>query len=201
MGLTPSVCRSLTTKPHVWWLDNYAKFYHIRVPSEERAYLRQCRWTVCGVRPLPMDSLTKIYAPDGGLVSAMPTDLYESVPALLSKLRAIARKPSSYIRCLTSLHKLYTFPPGRPQASRRCPRSEEFWAGSGDVSAATFVPTALDADDVGSNAGLVTVFLRWWSARKETTNYGFVVADVNIFDRIMKENTITHLMHLCVLCS
>ena len=123
----------------MWWVDNYAKFYHIRVPSEESAYLRQCRWAVCGARPIPSDCLQKMYSPDGELISAMPTDLYTAAPALLSKLRAITRKPSSYIRSLTALHWLYTFPPGRPTASRRCPRSEEFWKDSGDVSARTFV--------------------------------------------------------------
>ena len=140
------VFSTLVLQPHVWWLDNYAKFYHIRVPSEENAYLKQCRWTVCGARPLPGDCLPREFDDGGNLVSAMPDDLYGDAPSLLKFLRKFARRPMSYVKSLTSLHRLYTFPPGPPTGPRRTPSLDEFWSNRGEVGGNTFVHTALEAD-------------------------------------------------------
>ena len=180
------MCSNLILGPHVWWLDNYAKFYHIRIPTEERAYLRQCRWTVCGARPLPDDCLKRAFDAEGELIPAMPDDIFEDAPAVLRFLRKFSRRPVSYVHSVTNLSRLHTFPPGPPTGSRRTPTSGEFWSDRGDVSAKKFVPTALEADDVGSDSGLLTVLLRWCNPRRDANNYGCIVADVNIFDRIMK---------------
>ena len=181
--------RTALSAPHVLWLDNFSKFYTTRLPKATSGPFRQCLWSVSAIRPVDID-LSVVYNEDDEIYPAMPPDLYANMDELLELLKkSDGVSPLLYDSSVWNFD-LFTIPPGPPAKKDQTDLTKEFWDDVPSPGLKTYIPRGIRPDNVGSNHEMLACIEDWMDEKNSTvtglTNYGILLSDINIYDRLLK---------------
>ena len=122
----------------------------------------------------------------------MPDDLFQDKDQLLGFIKSKDDEAgySLYDTSDTVTSCLFVIPPGPSKADNIIILNENYWSDRVDSGFSSIQPRSMEPENVGSNTGLLSVFARWRQQRLSTaggaSRYGVVVADINIYIRLLK---------------
>jgi hypothetical protein len=204
-------CRNALLRPHVTWIDNFSHIYKNAVQHLLAGAYSSCQWTGTGLHRTMASALSDfsvavVLCEDGTISHAMPDMIFTE-----DQYDDIMKKMEEVMELDTEM-----FEKSHSRDIRTVPLlvGPAFWTEDGgnvdyEVLNAVktagnftdrFVPAAVDPINIGSNAGVCRVARAWIDAerprrangtREDAKKYSFVMADVNIFHRLLKVHTHT----------
>ena len=173
-------------QPNVIWLDNFSKTLARQHPTVERGVWTPMLWTVSGVKRLHRSVQVKMdLVYDGaGVQSAMPPTLVGDYEELVAHISSQMSTDSMYDTALCVEHNVSRVPPKLP---------DDAWIDQVDIDRMSesvdglsrFHPMEISKHNIGSNEGLMLV-LKELDAMLAPGRYAVVVADINVYMRILK---------------
>ena len=183
--------RELKEKPHLIWLDNFAKLYYSSKPTIKHGSHQNCLWT--GVATVQWDgwsniSLDVVSYPDGSEMSAMPLNMGTSYMNQHVKglLRAADANGDFHLdNSIVRRYNVNNVPckpvpdmirePGLHALLTRSPDGLNHW-----------YPNHLLETNIASNTGLFQILRDYVEEAEQSGKYLILLVDINIFNRICK---------------
>lgn len=180
----------INEQPNVIWLDNFSKTLARQHPTVERGVWTPMLWTVAAVKrlhPSVRVSMDLVY--DGEDVhSAMPLTIVGDPDELHAHITSQMTVSSMYDEAMCVIHNVRRVPPKLPSDS---------WAHQVDIDRMSesvdglhrFHPIEVNKHNIGANEGLMLV-LKDLELMLAPGRYAVVVADVNVYMRILKVSSL-----------
>ena len=180
---------------NVAWWDNFSKMYRIKIADMRRTNLADCLWTGVAVRKYMGDAKVSMACiTDGHFhVDAMPPYPLARIGNLLSTMEELCADGGD-MKNLFETSKLVKWGVNRipivPMTANMPPKAKDSLA-KGPLRLNHFIPKGLLRLNIGSNEGLARII----KIHQEDSGIGgatapkiykAVVADLNIFDRVIK---------------
>jgi hypothetical protein len=179
------------------WIDNYNKLKSFQTPSLDKSSWAACAWScvalksVPSYKPLPSDTLDIRTSPDSGLViPAMPDDPFATQNYLLDKLNQNTADMCLYDTSLAKIWKVHSVP--LKPASFNVPEKYRAPLEHRVDAIKNFHPLEILGTNIGSNEGFGRIVRKVWAehkardALKGKSTHLVLIADINIFDRLLK---------------
>ena len=182
-------------EPYVMWMDNFSKMYRIKVADMRRANLADCLWTGVAVRQyMGAAKVSMTCLLDRGFhVDAMPPYPLARLGKLIQTMEDVCTE-NGEMKCLFDTSKLTTWGVNRipiVPMTRNMPGKAKEGLSKGPSRLTHFIPKGLLKLNIGSNEGLARVMKIHMEdagvgAATKPKIYKAMVADLNIFDRVIK---------------
>jgi hypothetical protein len=178
--------------PHTKWFDNFSKVYGAQIPSIDIGSWRNCLWTGVALKQYTGEdpiSVAVMKNAAGEVIPAMPDDPFEYADQLKELVEEHTPRADYRTHSLVFRWNVTSVPlkPVPSQVENR--KWRRALLNSGQVS--QLFPKELIAENIGSNLGLARIMKEHYNEHKQNTEhdctkYSVLLADVNIFDRVLK---------------
>lgn len=158
-------------------------------------------WTVSAVKTLhpTVNARTEFVFTDNTIVSAMPPSLLGQHQQLADYITSNMSPDSVFADALCFTHTITRVPPKLPDDAWVEQEDQERMAESVD-GLSRFHPLDINKNNIGSNEGLIKV-IRHLDTILAPDRYAVVVADINIYMRLLKVRlTVMYLDHYFTWC-
>jgi hypothetical protein len=175
---------------HVLWVDNFNRNFAVGNVKLEHGVYHEGNWTASGVHRCEQNIDMNWKDKDGKVRASfgLPDDLFTSASIgkwLIDMMKLVDKKGLIY-RKRSLIHKFdVRRVPLKPSSAKVDDPKHKAGLLHNDLS--RFYPDRLLPENIGSNVGLLDVLHRFWTEDwKDATDFKMVVADINIFKRIIK---------------